>query len=167
MASPSVHSFLQGLLVCPAHVQMHGTCNISSHKPHPCYGCAQQLHCGHGCVSHCVRGFLNADYLHNKAKLTAPGLEQQNYIQTVHYYFTILWACTEQQDLRILSACGIVIPKSTINSTVSTVLIPLTRSSAIAEGPREVSCQLKSCQLPHNSAVRTSSEQIEVMKLEG
>ena len=48
--------------------------------------------------------------------------------------------------------------------------ISLTRSSAIAEGPRDVSCQLKSCQLPCNSAettCTTSPEQIEVMKLEG
>ena len=45
-----------------------------------------------------------------------------------------------------------------------------TRSSAIAEGPRDASCQLKSCQLPRNSAettCTTSPEQIEVMKLEG
>ena len=45
-----------------------------------------------------------------------------------------------------------------------------TRSSAIAEGPRDASCQLKSCQLPRNSAetpCATSPEQIEVMKLEG
>jgi len=43
------------------------------------------------------------------------------------------------------------------------------RSSAIAEGPRDASCQLKSCQLPRNSAETTctSPEQIEVMKLEG
>ena len=44
------------------------------------------------------------------------------------------------------------------------------RSSAIAEGPRDASCQLKSCQLPCNSAettCTTSPEQIEVMKLEG
>ena len=43
-------------------------------------------------------------------------------------------------------------------------------SSAIAEGPRDVSCQLKSCQLPRNSAettCTTSPEQIEVIKLEG
>ena len=40
-----------------------------------------------------------------------------------------------------------------------------TRSSAIAEGPRDASCQLKSCQLPRNSAetiCTTSHEQIEV-----
>jgi len=47
----------------------------------------------------------------------------------------------------------------------------VTRSSATAEGPRDASCQLKSCQLPSNSAettcTTTSPEQIEVMKLEG
>jgi len=46
----------------------------------------------------------------------------------------------------------------------------LTRSSAIAEGPRDASCRLKSSQLPSNSAettCTTSPEQIEVMKLEG
>ena len=45
-----------------------------------------------------------------------------------------------------------------------------TRSSAIAEGPRDASCQLISCQLPRNSAetaCTTSPEEIEVMKLEG
>ena len=49
-------------------------------------------------------------------------------------------------------------------------LPPKTRSSAIAEGPRDASCQLKSCQLPRNGAettCTTSSEQIEVTKLEG
>jgi len=46
----------------------------------------------------------------------------------------------------------------------------ITRSSAIAEGPRDASRQLQSCQLPRNSAETTrttSAEQIEVMKLEG
>ena len=49
-------------------------------------------------------------------------------------------------------------------------LVQDTRRSAIAEGPRDASCQLKSCQLPRNSAettCTTSPEQIEVMKLEG
>ena len=44
-----------------------------------------------------------------------------------------------------------------------------TRSSAIAEGPRDGSCQLKSCQLPRNSAettYTTSPDQIDGMKLE-
>ena len=46
----------------------------------------------------------------------------------------------------------------------------VTRSSAIAQEPRDASCQLKSSQLPSNSAettCTTSPEQIEVMKLEG
>ena len=45
-----------------------------------------------------------------------------------------------------------------------------TTSSAVADGPRDPSCQLKSRQLPRNSAettCTTSPEQIEVMKLEG
>ena len=47
----------------------------------------------------------------------------------------------------------------------------LTRSSAIAEGPRDASCQLKSCQLPRNSAETTytpttSPDRIDGMKLE-
>ena len=44
-----------------------------------------------------------------------------------------------------------------------------TRSSAIAEGPHDASCQLKSCQLPCNSAettYTTSPDQIDGMKLE-
>jgi len=45
-----------------------------------------------------------------------------------------------------------------------------TRSSTIAEGPRDASRQLKSCQLPRTSAdttCTTTPEQIEVMELEG
>jgi len=46
----------------------------------------------------------------------------------------------------------------------------LTRSSSIAKRPCDTSCQLKSCQLPCNSAettCTTNPEQIEVMKFEG
>ena len=44
-----------------------------------------------------------------------------------------------------------------------------TRSSAIAEGLHDASCQLKSCQLPCNSAettYTTSPDQIDGMKLD-
>ena len=49
------------------------------------------------------------------------------------------------------------------------VLTGRTRSSAVAEGPRDASCQLKSCQLLRNSAettYTTSPDQIDGMKLE-
>ena len=48
-------------------------------------------------------------------------------------------------------------------------LMAFTRRSAIAEGPRDALCQLKSCQLPRNSAetiCMTSPDQIDGMKLE-
>jgi len=51
-----------------------------------------------------------------------------------------------------------------------TCIVHVKRNSAIAEGPRDAPCQLKSCQLTRNSAettCTTSPEQIEVMKLEG
>ena len=50
------------------------------------------------------------------------------------------------------------------------IKLPHTRSSAIAEGPRDASFQLKSCQLSRKSAettCTTSPEQIEVMELKG
>ena len=49
------------------------------------------------------------------------------------------------------------------------VLVYKTRSSAIAEGPRDALCQLKSCQLTRNSAettYTTSPDLIDGMKLE-
>ena len=58
----------------------------------------------------------------------------------------------------------------TINIFWTILAINNTRSSAIAEGPRDALCQLKSCQLPCNSAETTctiSREQIKVMNLEG
>jgi len=51
----------------------------------------------------------------------------------------------------------------------SDLSVLITRSSAIAEGPRDASCQLKSCQLPRNSAettYRTTPDQIDGMKSE-
>ena len=59
--------------------------------------------------------------------------------------------------------------KSSENRAYNAMQARVTRSSAIAEGPRDASRQLKSCQLPRNSAettCTTSPEQIEVMKLE-
>jgi len=58
---------------------------------------------------------------------------------------------------------------------ISTAILTLlkrhkTRSSAIADGPRDAMCQSNSCQLLHNSVgttCTTSPEQIEVMELEG
>jgi len=47
--------------------------------------------------------------------------------------------------------------------------ITKSRSSAIAEGPRDASCRLKSCQLPRNNAettYTTSPDQIDGIKLE-
>ena len=61
-------------------------------------------------------------------------------------------------------------PESTAKRDRRFQLVTRTRNSAIAEGPRDASCQLKSCQLPRNSAettCTTSPEQIEAMKLEG
>jgi len=40
-------------------------------------------------------------------------------------------------------------------SSLQTCRPNITRSSAIAKGPRDASCQLKSCQLPRNSAETT------------
>ena len=51
----------------------------------------------------------------------------------------------------------------------SSLLVVNTRSSAIAEGPRDASCLLKYCQLPRNSAettYTTSPDQIDGLKLE-
>jgi len=54
--------------------------------------------------------------------------------------------------------------------TDSSINKQIAQHSAIAEGPRYASCQLKSCQFPRNSAestCTTTPEEIEVIKLEG
>ena len=61
--------------------------------------------------------------------------------------------------------------RSIVKQSVETAesVLRRTRSSAIAEGPRDASCQLKSYQLPRNSAettYTTSPDQIDGMKLE-
>jgi len=68
-----------------------------------------------------------------------------------------------------LSFCLFYLLSTSLNTLA---FLPMTtRSSAIAEGPRDASCQLKSCQLRHNSAENTCTtspeKKIEVMKLEG
>jgi len=73
---------------------------------------------------------------------------------TVFTFFDIIAAST-------MAACSKVQKED--------LTVSFTRSSAIAEGPRDASCQLKSCQLPRNSAVTTyttSPDQIHGMKLE-
>ena len=69
---------------------------------------------------------------------------------------------------RLLTLCSDIV--RVINSCSSVILLfAMTRSSAIAEGPRDASCQLKSCQLPRNSAettYTTSPDQIDGRKLE-
>jgi len=42
-------------------------------------------------------------------------------------------------------------------NTVCLIIPDLTRSSAVAEGPRDELCQLKSCQLPHKNEYRFSN----------
>jgi len=56
-------------------------------------------------------------------------------------------------------ACGCKLTPDALTQAFPVFLQSLrlwvTRSSAIAEGPRDASCQLKSCQLPRNSAETT------------
>jgi len=65
--------------------------------------------------------------------------------------------------LRLLSCCFCCLPTkwftvqtSVLHGTSMSLTLPVdTRSSAVADGPREASCQLKSCQLPRNSTETT------------
>ena len=103
---------------------------------------------------------------------------EKNYL-----YLCYLWGCktpyaeifgTDVRSDTSIHACCYSFKTVEIHAATRskrrTGVATLTRSSAIADGPRDASCQLKSCQLPRNSAettCTTSPEQIEVMKLEG
>jgi len=96
------------------------------------------------------------------------------------FYILLIWGCVRTQrtplptgltgrsDKYVYRTCDLLL--ITVRNNASSVAsVCNTRSSAIAEGPRDALCQLKSCQLPRNSAettCATSPKQIEVMKLE-
>ena len=70
---------------------------------------------------------------------------------------------------RFVNLHRIKFPLHSIFFQNSSFFVGKTRSSAIAERPRDASCQLKSCQLPRNSAettYTTSPDQIDGMKLQ-
>ena len=55
----------------------------------------------------------------------------------------------------VVKVVGLTSSEGCLVEHESSVVKIITRSSAIAEGPRDASCQLKSCQLPRNSAETT------------
>ena len=101
---------------------------------------------------------------------------------TIHCRVIAFLSADTSRDLSTLNSCCTRVAWPTFPPSLKTLRLsllelsynvsrwlPLTRCSAIAEGPRDASCQLKSCQLPRNSAQTTctaSPEQIEVTKLE-
>ena len=95
--------------------------------------------------------------------------------QNLYYYHKLFWRLflhlTSPLILAILQLPAYVLPSLSLLLAPCQKLSPNpTRSAAIAKGPRDASCQLKSCQLPRNSAettCMTSPEQIKVTKLEG
>ena len=117
-----------------------------------------------GCVRHAVNE-RQLTYLHTH---THPFNGQLSRTTRVSRYQKgkPIWGPDLQNILRQSYDYQTIIPK--LRSTYDGRLIS-TRSSAIAEGPRDASCQLKSCQLPRNSAettYTTSPDQIYGMKLE-
>ena len=93
--------------------------------------------------------------------------EQSEYVdRTQRQYETALTSAikiyTSKKTLHVLTS--LFMPRF-----VFIVYYVNTRSSAIAEGPRDASCQWKSGQLPRNSAettYATSPDQVDGMKLE-
>jgi len=53
-------------------------------------------------------------------------------------------------ELMMASLDTVQIKETNDNKTKNRLITKPTRSSAIAEGPRDESCQLKYCQLPRN-----------------
>ena len=76
---------------------------------------------------------------------------------------------TAKKIVRIIKVIHKIIKIGTVCVLYNRIPVTRTSSSAIAEGPRDSSCQLKSCQLPRNRAettYTTSPGQIDGMKLE-
>ena len=106
-------------------------------------------------------------------------LKVMSFVVQTSLYVTLHYICTYYTPVTIYENCPIAYYKLHIGKTIQhknswELLGPhikygLARGSAIAEGPRNASCQLKSCQLPRNSAettYTTSPHQIDGMKLE-
>jgi len=96
-------------------------------------------------------------------KMTEPEIDTQVAITVVLEANTTdeMWNFTHSSAITCSHAHKLPLNRCRVNRT---------RSSAIAEGPRDASCQLKFCQLPRNRAettCTTSPEQIEVMMLDG
>ena len=64
-------------------------------------------------------------------------------------YYTVHEPGIRRADI---GACGV---PGRLQGEGCSLLMMTTRSSPIAEGPRDASCQMKSCQLPRNSAETT------------
>ena len=86
------------------------------------------------------------------------------WVPAVHRRNRLMRPTRETRPLQLLLSLVSTLFNGCTSSTVCE-----TRSSAVAEGLRDASCQLKSCQLPRNSAettYTTSPDQIDGMKLE-
>jgi len=80
-------------------------------------------------------------------------------------YYSDYWNYEKWVNLQTTVKLGLWVISEILNRPTALK----TRSSAKSEGPRDASCQLKSCQLPRNSAettYTTSPDQIDGMKLE-
>jgi len=78
-------------------------------------------------------------------------MREINPVRTFVYWVICLCLCVCLFIRPHSIGCGLLLHSCAVCLLVTTVS-PITRSSAIAEGPRDASCQLKFCQLPRNSA---------------